>query len=245
MTDPTLKKMTDQFLMIRMKNQQNEYLHPSYLLEKKLIQSITLGDREGAIKILSSINKDQRPSLAHNTTRSLKNSLVCSCTLFTRAIIEGGVEPETAFNLSDAYILEIERLEDARELSNLEYIMLTHFIQTLHDEEKLPYPTIVNHAITFINQHILQKLSLPMIASNCYVSPSYLSHLFKKEVGLSVVQFINKRRVEESRNFLLHTTSSISEIATLFQFCNQSYYTAQFKEYMGITPKEFRQYHLE
>ncbi|MBO8156566.1 MAG: AraC family transcriptional regulator [Bacillaceae bacterium] len=235
--------MIEKFQQIRMKNLENEYIHPSFLMEQRLLDAIKNGNRTKALNILGSINRDQRPKLAQQSIRSLKNSLICSCTLFTRAIIQGGVQPEKAFNLSDTYILEIERIEDYHELEQLEYSMLDHFIHVLKEEEKLPYSKTINRAITYIHDHILQHLKLEVIAKHSYVSASYLSHLFKKEVGVSIVQYINKKRIEESKYFLLHTTSPISEISSLFRFCNQSYYTALFKKHTGITPKEFREKH--
>ncbi|WP_181347729.1 helix-turn-helix transcriptional regulator [Thalassobacillus sp. CUG 92003] len=243
MTNTIKPNMLERFMTVRMNNRQNHYLHPSFLMEQQLIEAITSQNKERAMNLLKNINKDQRPTLAHTPLRSLKNSLICSCTLFTRAIISAGVEAETAFNLSDAYILEIELRNTPERLDELEYEMLSHFIQMVIELEGLPYSTIINKAITFIHDHILDDLRLEQIAGHCYVSPSYLSHLFKKEVGRSIVQFINEKRVEESKYFLLHTTTSISDISGLFKFCNQSYYTSVFRKHLGLTPKQYRDTH--
>ncbi|WP_138420252.1 AraC family transcriptional regulator [Aquibacillus sediminis] len=237
-------KLHSQFIKLQLKNRQNEYLHPSFLMETRLQDAIKNADLLKALKILESINKDQRPQLSTTTIRSLKNSLICSCTLFTRSIIAGGVHPEKAFTLSDVYILEIERCDSAPSLNELEYEMLRHFIDVLSEEEESPYSTTINNAISFINEHILSDITLQQIADHCFVNPSYLSHLFKKEVGISVVKYINKKRVEEAKYVLLHTTDSIADIAMLFRFCNSSYFTSQFKLYQGMTPRQFRDRHL-
>lgn len=50
-----------------------------------------------------------------------------------------------------------------------------------------------------------------------------------------------QKKIEESKYFLLHSELSISDISNLFRFCNQSYYTALFKKYTGVTPKDFRE----
>ncbi|SDK16692.1 helix-turn-helix domain-containing protein [Sediminibacillus albus] len=244
MDNQTKNPVVANYLTMKLENSHNEYYHPSFLLESQLLAAIAKGDADKAIRIIESINRDQRPKLAASPVRSIKNSLICSCTLFTRAMIKGGVHPELAFTLSDAYIMEIERLDNQQALDNLEYVMLSHFIQTIKAEEKMPYGKIVNRAITYIQYHILQDLNLHTISAHCFVHPSYLSHLFKKEVGLSIVKYINRKRIEEAKYYLLHTTSSISEIALLFKFCNQSYFSAQFKLYEGMTPREFRDRHL-
>lgn len=238
------ERLHTQFRKQQLKYKQEEYLHPSFLVETRLQEAITNADLSRALQILESINKDQRPSLSMTSTRSLKNSLICSCTLFTRAIIAGGVHPEKAFTLSDIYIMEVERRDDTEALNDLEYEMLRHFIEVLSNEEESPYSKTINRAISYINEHIVTDLTLQKISDHCYVNPSYLSHLFKKEVGITIVKYINKKRVEEAKYVLLHTTDSISDIAMLFQFCNSSYFTSQFKLYEGITPKQFRDKHL-
>ncbi|WP_070120133.1 helix-turn-helix transcriptional regulator [Bacillus marinisedimentorum] len=231
-----------QFLSSRIHNRQENYIHPPYEMELKLTDAITMGNDELAHAILKEINQLEGATLAANPIRSRKNALIAVCTLFTRAIIKGGVDPETAFHLSDAYIMELEKTNDLDRLNQMEYEMLAHFIKTQHEESSSnTYSHPVNLAISYIYENILEELSLEVIASRIYVHPNYLSSRFKKETGLTITEFINKKRIEESKYFLLHTNTSISGISFLFKFCNQSYYTALFKKLNGITPREFRQ----
>ncbi|MCD5323990.1 MULTISPECIES: AraC family transcriptional regulator [Pontibacillus] len=240
----SIKQATiEQFMKVRLQNRNHDYLHPSYLMERQLLVAVSQGDQEKAHQLLHSINEERAIISPNPTLRSVKNVLVSSCTLFTRTIIHSGVQPEDAFELSDHYVELIERTDDVEQLFQLEREMLKQFIERLNKEETLPYSKVVNQAIAFIHDRILEDLTLDSIAQNSLVSPSYLSHLFKKEVGVSVVQYINQKRIEESKYFLLHTTTPISDIATLFQFCNQSYYTSLFKKYTSVTPKEFRESH--
>lgn len=120
------------------------------------------------------------------------------CTLFTRAIIKGGIDPETAFHLSDTYIMELEKHNNIEILNELEYEMLYHFIKTVKDKGAgINYSRTVRMAISYIYENILQELSLNIIAQHVFVHPSYLSSQFKKEVGISITNFINKN---ESKN---------------------------------------------
>ncbi len=228
------------FFEARLENEQNFFSHPSYALEQQLTYCISRCDEFEAKATLDEINQLERAKLAEDPVRSLKNSIICSCTLFTRAIIRGGVMPEDAFNLSDIYIQQIERLQSKEELTELEYEMVTSFIETLKMEKRPTYNFIVNKTINFIHQEILHDLSLERIANYVGVHSSYLSSTFKELVGVNITAFINRKRIEESKYFLLHSTSSLSDIAHLFGFCNQSYYTSLFKNYMGMTPKKYR-----
>ena len=233
-----------QFLLSRIHNTQENYTHPPYNYEQQLLDAIYFGDEGRAKEVLIKINNLKGATLAHYPIRSRKNALIVVCTLFTRAIIKGGVYPETAFHLSDAYILEIEKVNKLEKLQQLEYDMLHHFIKTLKDESTVQnYSHPVNLAISYIYENILHELTLETIAAHVYVHPSYLSSKFKQEVGVTVTDFINKKRTNESKYFLLHTNTSISDIALLFKFCNQSYYTSLFKKHTGMTPRQFRQAH--
>lgn len=236
---PIVKK----FLKARMENQQNMFAHPSYTLEQQLMHCLLRGEEEEAKLVLRQINQLDRAKLADDPIRSLKNSLICTCTLFTRAIIKGGILPEDAFNLSDVYIQQIEKTFTKEELIELEYDMLLCFIDQLRAEKKPSYNHVVNRAITFIHEEILQDLSLERIAEHVGVHPSYLSKMFNECVGVSLSEFINRKRIEESKYFLLHSKLSLSNIAQLFQFCNQSYYSSLFKKYAAMTPKQYRDRH--
>lgn len=234
------EKMLKTFLEGWMENQLNFFAHPSYRLEKQLIHAIALGSWEEAKKTLDEINRMDRAVLAKDPIRSLKNSLIASCTLFTRATIQGGVDPEQAYNLSDVFIRQIEETRERKQLEQLEYDMLAAFINRVREEKKSTYQWIVNRALEYIHDRILKNLTLKEIAAYLEVHPSYLSKVFHEEVGVPLIEYINRKKIEASQYFLLHSNSSISEISQLFGYCNQSYYTKLFKTYTGLTPKQYR-----
>jgi two-component system response regulator YesN len=228
------------FHEVRTENNLNLYYHPSYALEQQLMDCIIRCDINEAKEVLDRINSLERAKLAAEPTRSLKNSLICSCTLFTRAIIRGGVLPEDAFNLSDVMIRQIEKIDSFEELKKLEYEMVLLFIQTLKSTERLEYNGVVNRAITFIHREILQELTVEKIAEHAGVHPGYLSKVFKESVGVIIPEYINRKKIEDSKYFLLHTRSRLSDIAQMFGYCNQSYYTSLFKKYTGMTPGQYK-----
>ena len=234
------KKIIKQFYKERIKNQAHEYVHPSYQLEQRLLTAIKMKNEREAIRSLKMINKQERARLSNDSLRSLKNSIICSCALFTRAAIEAGVHPETAYNLSDAIIQEIENISDKKKLEDFEENMVYTFINTIKEEQIPTYSPLVSKAISYIHEQILHDLTLETIADYLYINPSYLSTIFKQETGTSLIDYINQKKIEESKYFLAHSEMTISEVSSLFQFCNQSYYTSIFKRVTGITPGKYR-----
>lgn len=217
------------------------FVHPPLDYEHELLEAIRLGDENRALEALHRINAMEAATLARYPLRSKKNAMIASCTLFTRAIIRGGVDPETAFQLSDTFIRAVEATTELEALHRYEYEMVLQFITVMRQQkENLHYSHIVNLSVYFIREHLFQDLNLSLISRHVGVHPSYLSDRFKRETGMPLTEFINRRRIEESRSILIHTNQSISEIALMFKFCSQSYYTQLFKKYTGVPPKQFR-----
>ncbi|MBO1005938.1 AraC family transcriptional regulator [Pseudogracilibacillus auburnensis] len=236
------RNVIQQFLGARKENEESFFSHPSYTLEKELLYWISQADELQAEIVLQKINKLEKARLSRSPFRSLQNSLICSCTLFARATIEAGVTPEYAFNLSDVFIRKIDGANDEKQLANIEYEMIQYFIKAIRDYQKNPYQNdIIDQAIHYIHVHILHPLSLKEIALETNVSPNYLSALFHEIVGIPLKEYINRKKIDESIYFLKYTDSSVLDIALLFNFCNQSYYTSLFKRFNGMTPKQYRQ----
>ena len=78
-----------------------------------------------------------------------------------------------------------------------------------------------------------------------HLSPDYISRICNKEVGMSITDYIQEKKVEASKSFLLYKNMSITHIASIFDFCNHGYYSKVFKKHTGYSPAEFRKMHNE
>ena len=92
----------------------------------------------------------------------------------------------------------------------------------------------------YIRSHLNENLTRESLAAMVYLTPDYLSHLFKHETGFSLTNYIIYERIEEAKRLLAGTRQSISDIATQCGFQNISYFSKQFKRFAGMTPREFR-----
>lgn len=221
-------------------NHADLFHHPPFFLEELMLASITAGDRRTAQRTMDEINTLKRATLAQTPMRSLKNSLICSCTLFTRAAIAGGAPSQKAFTLSDAYIQNLENETDMGALARTEEQMLLSFVEIVETHRQEKYSMVTLAAIGYIDVHLAEKMQMRDIAKAIYVHPSYLSQRFHKDTGITLSLFIQRRRVEEAKHFLLHTDSPVSEIAHFYQFCSQSHFIQVFKKHTGQTPQAFR-----
>lgn len=100
---------------------------------------------------------------------------------------------------------------------------------------------VVRTATAYIDSHLTDKLTAGLIAEHVQVHPDYLSARFKKETGIAMMVYIQKRRAEEACHFLRYSNISLSEIASLCQFSSQSRFNEVFKRHIGMTPQQYRE----
>ena len=93
----------------------------------------------------------------------------------------------------------------------------------------------------YIDLHFKEALTLEQLAEECHMNKFYLSHAFKREFGISPVNYMISRRIEESKYLLAETDLSMSQIAQLLGFSSPSYFSQVFHRTMSISPKEYRQ----
>lgn len=232
--------MNINFIKHKMDKLDSNYKHPSYYLEKKLIQEITGCLLEDAMDTLNIINSLERAVLAQSPMRSLKNSLIGSCTLFSRAAIEANVNAEDVFSMSDMMILKIEAIRDMKTLQAYEYTMVREFISLIEASRISHHSYQVTTMIKYIHTHITENITLDDLVKITNNSKAYLSRLFKKEMGATIIDYIHEQKIEVSKKFLDHSYMSIADVAILFNFCSATYYSRTFKKYTGLTPSQYR-----
>lgn len=192
------------------------------------------------MELLTELNRLPRAQLADTPLRSLKNSLIASITFFTRAAIAGGVPNDEAFTLSDSFIQSVERQNDMRVLHGMERDMVSLFIDRVEENRTRRASQLVRRVIGYVDEHLAEDLSTPIITQAVFVHPDHLSRRFRQETGETLHSYILRRRVEEAAHFMRYSHDSINDIASLYQFSSQSHFCTVFKKYIGVTPQRYR-----
>lgn len=224
----------------QIRNKANNYKHPTYVTEHRLLEAIRHGKTDAAIRYLDEINSIDRPTLADHPLRSLKNNLISRCTLCTRAAIQGGAVAETSFILADILIRDIEDQVSITKLEALEYDLVQYFVELVSMSRHESYSTPVNKAIRYIRENLQLRLTLKDIAREADVSPNYLSNLFSREVGEPPISFYNSERNQAIKTMLADSNLSMSDIAKTFNFSSVSYFSTAFRKENTLTPTQYR-----
>ena len=98
---------------------------------------------------------------------------------------------------------------------------------------------IIRQAQQYISSHIREKLSVPLVARQVDVSPSYLTALLDKNLQISPGEYIRRIKLQESKQMIRENNLNFTEIAAELQYSTVHHFSRQFKEKFGITPTEY------
>lgn len=180
--------------------------------------------------------------LSKDPVTNLKYHLLVTLALTTRFCIEAGMQTEYAFRLSDFYIQQLDGISTTTGVIELHDHAVLDFTKKMHMiKNNFSVSKPVNEALNYIYTYINERITIVEIAEHLELSEGYLSRLFKKEVGVSVSDYIRQQKIERAKNLLRHSDLSLVEIANRLAFSSQSHFIQVFKNSTGITPKSFRE----
>ncbi|WP_043589530.1 AraC family transcriptional regulator [Geminisphaera colitermitum] len=101
----------------------------------------------------------------------------------------------------------------------------------------------VEAAERYVQQHHDEIESLSEVARHVGLSHDHLRHVFRKVRGRSLVRYLNEIRIARARTLLAHTMFPLKEVADLCGFCDEYYFSAQFRRLCGVAPGAYREQH--
>lgn len=223
-------------------NREYNISHLDYNKENAFFAAIREGDTAEVRRLFQPLATDGMGTLSPDPVRNLKYHLIITVAFITRACVEGGMEMETAYNLSDIYIREIDKCITEKEISLLHREAVNDFAQRmelLHRTNR--YPKAVTAALDYIYDNLHTRLTLSRLAEAAGLSETYFSRLFKREVGMTVPEYITAKRIEAASNMLRFTDYSVLDISEYLCFGTESYFIKLFKQHTGLTPRAYRE----
>lgn len=234
-----LDKKTRQILLA---SRESFVPHTPYRYEKDMLEAVRQGDLALARKCMEILDKTgQAGKLSPNPLRQSQIIFISYITQITRAAMDGGVEEDLAYAMSDSYIQTSEKCTALSQIDRLRTRALMDFTNAVrHKKDSPPYSKAVRRAIGYIRSHVKEKLSLSQIALASGLSSGRFSHLFREETGMTPFAYVKKERLETARSMLIYTDRPISEISAALCFSSESHFIQAFREYTGKTPGKYR-----
>lgn len=211
-----------------------------YNFENKLLSAISLGNTQKAEQMLSNL-----PSLAFegrisDPVRSIKNYCIITNTLFRKAAENGGVHPIYLDEISSNFARRIEEINTVSVAKGFMIEILRVYCRLVRKHSFKDYSPIVKKTLLLIENDLTADLSLKAIAKKNNVSSGYFSVIFKKEIGQTLTEFVNQKRVERAKELLKTTSLQIQTIAQHCGILDLHYFCRIFKRQVGKTPSEYR-----
>lgn len=216
-------------------------LHSNPDIEKWLLRHIKQGNKTEVLNLMTTTSQIKYGVLAKRShLRNRKNLAICAIAITTRAAMEGGLYAELAYTLSDLHIQHIEELKDVQSVEVAIIDAMLDFTERVRQSKKSSVSKQVEACQEYIFNHLYEDIPLLILSELAGLNGHYLSHLFKKETGVSISHFIQKERVEEAKKLLDFTKDPVSTISSRLNFYDQTYFIKVFKKHTGMTPKQYK-----
>lgn len=176
-----------------------------------------------------------------DTLRYHKNNSIVLLTICSRASMQGGLSPEIAYNLNDYYAQKIEECQSMADTSKLCSQMMEDYVGRVRESRKNPnISDPIRNCCEYIKGHLSEMISVKTLADRSGYAEYYFSHKFKKEMGISVKEYILQEKIEQAKVMLTSTNESIQKISDSLAFGNRSYFYTCFQKQEGMSPSEYR-----
>ena len=135
-----------------------------------------------------------------------------------------------------------------KEEAFLAYAKVIEFLSMLYPLYKRPtsvaradFSLRTSQIIRYIEKHYAEDVTITEIATELGVSASFLSRIFKKEIGIPIHEYLNQYRISKSLSLL--KTHTVTEVGYICGFCDNSHFISIFKKYIGTTPMQYKKQH--
>lgn len=218
-------------------------LEQRYESENRILDAVARGDEEAAIEAMHQHSRFTYGGRFEGTLYQQKNKMIVLNTLLRKAIEPSKVHPYYIDAISSKYSRIIE---EANEVPNeMMWQMTRDYCAYVRRYSLKEYSPAVQKVMNYVNLNVAEPLTLKSLADMCFISPSYLSALFKQETGSTLIDYINTQRVNRAAQLLVQNNYTIAAVAEEVGILDVNYFTKIFKKTLGVTPTRYRREHKE
>ncbi len=207
--------------------------------ERELMGKVKIGDRTGAKEILNSI----LGTILFKTIGELgilKARLLELLSILSRSAVEGGVDIDVMLEKNLTYVNKVMRINNQEDLCAWISTALNEFIELVYSSQDARKVSQIRPAINYIDANYNKPITLADVAKASHLSISRLAHIFKEQMGITIIDYLTSVRIERAKQLLLATDQNCTEICFEVGYNNQSYFTRTFKGLVGMTPRQFK-----
>jgi two-component system response regulator YesN len=216
---------------------------PIYPFEKEqeLLGRVRIGDRTGAKEILNELLGSIFFRSGGND-ELIKARLLELMVVLSRAAVEAGASMEKLLGLNYSYVQQLSGISRFDDLCVWIVKVLDTFLDVAAENRNMKNAKVIHDAVEYITANYNKNLVLEEVAQVVYLSPYYLSHLFRSELGCTFVEYVTKIRIETAKKLMRGSNNSLSEISEEIGYKDSGYFSKVFRKSEGMTPSQYRQH---
>lgn len=221
---------------VNMENINSSYLYEN---ESQLMNSIKLGDSESVSKILSNLFNQMysNRNIPVEYVQSIYVEMVC---IASRIVKDHGENLESIVGKLSVILETIYKIENAYELKSYISTILVKIAEYFSKKYNQKNTKVISRIKEIIEQRYKEDISVAKISEEVYLTPNYISLIFKQATGETITEYITKVRMEQAKKLFKSTDLRILEIAEKVGYEDPHYFSKAFKKYTGIHPKMYR-----
>ncbi|MBB6730678.1 response regulator [Cohnella zeiphila] len=206
--------------------------------EKTMVRHLKLMDEK---ELLQSIRQYFLRFASENIPFvEVKHACVRLVFLFIQELEEIGSPKDVVFGPQFIPHVAIERFEVVADLEAWLARMAAKLVRHIEENHRNTFKRTVKEAIRYMEGHYDQPISLTEVSDHVNVTPAYFSKLFKEEMGITFVKWLNRLRVEKAKALLKETSLKTYEIAEKVGYYDYKYFSNTFRKYTGVSPRDYR-----
>lgn len=238
--------MDKQVAYLEFINRENSFSHHRFSDELRELELLKDGDLRALDEAKKLSNSGKSGHLSDDPLRNRLYLNICHITLCTRFAIEGGMDSEKAYNASDLFIQRCDKAKSIDELLHMHAEVTEYFTRQVAAAKKASiYSKPVIECISYINTHLHETIAVSDLAELVKLNASYLSVLFKRQVGTSISEYVITKRIQTAENMLRLSDFSLSEISDILHFSSYSHFARTFRKHYHTSPKRYRDMHYQ
>ena len=211
-----------------------------YKNEEQFMEAVAQGDSKRAVELM---NERSRFRYSNNRlfgdVQQGRMRQVILNVLLRKSIERAQVHPYYIDQISGQFYNRIV-IASPEELKRLSGEMIHEYCRYVREYSLRQYSPLVQKTVNYINLNLSAQLSLRTLAEQFFISPSYLSNLFRTEMGVTLVDYINTRRMAQAARLLTETNLSVTSIAEQVGIVDVNYFTKIFKKNYQMPPTQYR-----
>lgn len=179
--------------------------------------------------------------ISNKLAYSIVTQILTNITIVINTIINQNTEHKEMLKGVINYSNELwQRFENLHSFKDWFIEITFKLFQEEHYYKDLLKNEIIEKVKQIVNQKVYEDIDIESISSLVFISSSYLRQIFKKEVGITLVNYIYNVKMEKACELLSTTDNKIEEIALRLGYNSSQYFIKRFKEYSGLTPNIYR-----